>query len=142
MFLKREFEKTPYCDILLSQLVFYFMKSLLLGIGKMSSFDLDTQINVDFIYAGKRKIIVYGAGKHGIKIIDKILQSKNHELVGVIDKNLVTQEVRGYIIQSPDDIKEKEFDLIIIAIVDKGISREVYNLMIQLGIPEEKIRIA
>ena len=142
LFLKKEFEKTPYYDILLPQLDFYFVKSLMYGINYMTGLGLDAQVNVDFIYAGKRKIIVYGAGRHGVKIIDRVLRSKNHELIGVVDKNLVTKEVRGYTIQSLDSIKNEEFDLIIIAIVDKLISKEVYNLMVQLGIPEEKIKIA
>ena len=142
LFLKKEFEKTPYYDILLPQLDFYFVKSLMYGINYMTGLGLDAQVNVDFIYAGKRKIIVYGAGRHGVKIIDRVLRSKNHELIGVVDKNLVTKVVRGYTIQSLDSIKNEEFDLIIIAIVDKLISKEVYNLMVQLGIPEEKIKIA
>lgn len=48
------------------------------------------------MFAGRRRIVVYGAGRHGREIIDKVLESENHELVAVIDKNLVKKDRRAY----------------------------------------------
>ena len=98
-------------------------------------------ISVDFVFVGKKKIAVYGAGKHGRKIIKRIIDSENYELVMVIDRNLSIGEVNGHAIQKIENVKKIEFDRIVIAIIDEKIHKEVYDTLLELGVPKEKIAI-
>lgn len=141
LFLKTEFKKTKFYDILLPQLDFYFVKTMIWGINVAGGLTLDAYITAEPVFAGKRKIIIYGAGKHGQRVMDEFLQSKSHEIVAVIDKNLSLKEIKGYPIRSIKDIMDIEFDLLIIAIVNKATNEAVYKELVSMGISEDKLYI-
>lgn len=141
LFLKTEFSKTKFNDILLPQLDYYFAKNLIFGINSAGGLTLEAHVLAKHIFAGKRKIVIYGAGKHGQRVMDEFLQSKSHEIVAIIDKNLSLKEIKGYPIRSIKDIMDIEFDLLIIAIVNKAINEAVYKKLVSMGISEDKLYI-
>lgn len=141
LFLKNRFKRTMYYDILIPQLDRYFVETLICGINHMAGLTLDAYIHTVFIFEGKKRVVVYGAGRRGKKIINKILESKNYVMVAVIDKNINLKEIRGYRVQNIESIKSMEFDLVVIAIANEKVSRQVYNMFIKLGIPKEKLAI-
>lgn len=141
LFLKTEFAKTKFYDLLLPQLDYYIAKNMIWGINYAGGLTLDAYVTSKSVFAGKRKIVVYGAGKHGQKVIDKILQSKNHELVAIIDKNLALKEIKGYPVRSIKEIMTIEFDVLIIAIINKGIHEGIYKELISMGVSKDKLGI-
>lgn len=141
LFLKNEFKKTAYYNILIHQLDYYVARTLVEGINFRAGLALDAHMSADFVFAGKKKIAVYGAGKHGREIIKQITDSENYELVMVIDRNLSIGEVNGYAIQKIENVKKIEFDRIVITIIDEKIHKEVYDTLLELGVPKEKIAI-
>ncbi len=141
LFLKTEFGKTQFYDILLPQLDYYLAKNMIWGINYAGGLTLDAYVTAKPVFAGKKKIVVYGAGRHGQKVIDKVLESKSHELVAIIDKNSLLKEVKGFPIRSIKDIMTMEFDLLIIAIINKDIHEAVREELISLGVSEDKLCI-
>lgn len=141
LFLKAEFAKTKFYDVLLPQLDYYFVKTMIWGINGAGGLSLDAYITAKPVFAGKKKIVIYGAGKHGQKVIDEFLQSKSHELVGIIDNNLSLKEIKGYPVRSIKDIMTMEFDLLIIAIINKNIHEVVYKELLSMGVSEDKLFI-
>lgn len=85
------------------------------------------------------RLILYGAGGHGIRILKKINYSYNQiEVVAISDKNW-TATGNEYHVVPPDNIPRYEFDYVAIAIIDKMIYKEVKKMLIKMGIPGKKI---
>lgn len=84
------------------------------------------------------KIILYGAGPVGIHLktyIDTVPQIK---LVCWVDRNYKSLGEKLQV-QSPDCIKECEYDYIIISILRKSAVESVYNNLKEMKIPKDKI---
>lgn len=143
VFLKNKFRKTLYFDLLMPQLDYYIARTMIYGINHRAGLGLDAEISAHFILANSKrnKIIVYGAGKYGKKIIDKIITSRKHQLIAIIDQNLEKGEINGYDIQRVDYIKTVEFDVIVIAIEDEIINRKVFKLLRSMDVPANKIEM-
>lgn len=143
LFLKNEFKETLYYNILAPQLDYYFARTIIHGINSRGGLGINAQLNAKFLFAGneKKKIVIYGAGNFGKKLVNIIHQSEKHELVAIIDKNLQGKNLNGYPIHKVENILEMEFDILIIAIEDEIINRNVHDLLISIGISKEKIKM-
>ena len=84
------------------------------------------------------KIVIYGAGKIGKTIYDKLI-SNNIEVVLWVDKNYKNITSEDYPISSIEDINSEKFDQVIIAIKDIAITKEVSNNLIKMGVNSNKI---
>ncbi len=86
------------------------------------------------------KVIVYGAGKIGELIIEKILYSNRLKLLSVIDKNpenkLLGIEVKKFSLEESD---LGDFDYIIIALQDAKLINDIKNELISKGVETTKI---
>jgi glycosyltransferase involved in cell wall biosynthesis len=88
----------------------------------------------------KSKIKIYGAGVVGKSYVWELLQSKYAEIVGWYDKN--AEEISnfaGVCIDNPKKIAEKDSDMILIAIQNENIVKNIRNELIELGINTDKI---
>lgn len=86
-----------------------------------------------------QQIVVYGAGKKGKQIVDILLASVDREIVAWIDKNY--DHIKDTLIQveSIDSVIGKNYDNIIIAVVDKTIQAEIQRDLLDLGVDKERI---
>lgn len=95
----------------------------------------------------KLKIIVFGAGLFGKRFIQT--STDNMEVIAVADnsKALIGGTILGHRIIEPSDIKDLDYDMIVIAIdVDAGdtwvkIYESIYHQLIDLGVPDNKIAL-
>lgn len=84
----------------------------------------------DQIPAGA-KICLYGAGKCGKNVFKRVSQTKYCEIVGWVDKN--HKNIPENMAVEPEAMKDMDFDYILIAIVDREVSREIKEQIIQAG---------
>lgn len=84
------------------------------------------------------KIVIYGAGKFGKRYKDKLDKEAEFNIVAWVDKNYnkFPSELN---VESIDVLKDREFDLILIAILDPYIQQGVQEELIYRGIDFSKI---
>jgi len=85
------------------------------------------------------RILVYGAGGFGRVIRHFISESDIMELSGWADKEAEYYKEKGIDIISPEEIYKKNFDYLVIAILNEKIAEQVKNGLIKSGVREEKI---
>lgn len=91
-------------------------------------------------YPVKAKIALYGAGKIGTDFYNQIQQEKEYELVLWVDRQYEKYKNKGYPVSSPDDVKRKEFDIILIAVLNANVQKEIRAGLISLGVRLEQIQ--
>ena len=111
---------------------------------------LETDYNIfyrhfdDFLYPyssikkGSR-IIVYGAGLTGIRLMESVTGDLKYPVSAWIDQNVRDKEVGGFRPCSPEHIHEVEYDYIAIAIQDADVSQKVKAFLLDMNIEESKI---
>ena len=85
-------------------------------------------------------IIIYGAGKVGKSYVSELTRSKYATIVGWADKK--SKEINAYNnvkVIEPQAIKEKEFDIILIAVLNEEAVSDIKTYLVELGVPEKKI---
>ncbi len=88
-------------------------------------------------FLGKR-VVLYGAGRYGMYCCEKLLG--NAEIVAWVDKDFEYLPWAFCIkIRSVNCLSELEFDAVLIAIQDSKIWQEVKDMLISMGVPDQKI---
>lgn len=91
----------------------------------------------------EEKIILYGAGKFGRKLHERIVSLGTNKIVKWVDSKIATrQETRDSYpdeIESLEGIEKQKYDQIVIAVLDEKVAKTIQKELIQKGIPEEKI---
>lgn len=82
------------------------------------------------------RVILYGAGDMGNDFKRQIWETDYCRLVLVVDRN--SRQIGGAV-QAPEEIRNVEFDYILIAIANKEVVREVKEYLKELQVAEEKI---
>lgn len=139
--MKEAFQKSKYADCLIPQLEHYYVRTLIEGINLRSGLDISNCISVDFPLKSAKRIVVYGNGEHGKKIIEKITKNPNYQLLAVLDKRWEEFSKEQYNVFPIHYVQEIVFDVILLAIVDKKIQCEILHQLRQLGIKTEQIRV-
>ena len=92
----------------------------------------------EYVPKGSR-VIIYGLGKVGKCYIEQIARSQWCDIVGISDQR-VLDGMFSYPFYSLDELPGADsFDYIIIAIEDSNVAGQVYEILFDFGIPEEKI---
>lgn len=92
-----------------------------------------------FISKGK-KLVIYGAGNVGKSYVNELKYTCYVQVVGWADKNYDNiKEYNGINIIAPERIKEKDFDILLIAIQDEEKAKMIMTDLLNIGILEEKI---
>ena len=81
------------------------------------------------------RIIVYGAGTFGNRAIKCLKECKDIRVVAQADKN-----GDGNTIRRPEQLPDMEFDYIFICVLLAGVSEEIKRQLMEMGIPEPKIK--
>ncbi|BBF44125.1 putative glycosyltransferase [Lachnospiraceae bacterium KM106-2] len=137
--LYESFKKSECREILIKQLDFFYIRSVQyhsqkyqMTYGKKRTYLFPFQM-----VPAKSKIILYGAGDIGIQYFMQIKQLGYCNVVSWMDKKIT--RIKGYTVESPDQIGNKSFDYIVIAILNKQIKEEIKKKLVERGIEEEKI---
>lgn len=85
------------------------------------------------------RIIVYGAGKFGNRLVQGLSKTKQYPVVLWVDQNQNCPTVPGYTISSRNDIFSVDYDFVVVAIINTIVAEEVKRSLILDGVPEEKI---
>lgn len=92
------------------------------------------------IFPAGSKIIVYGAGDVGKDFYYQLKMNKHLIVTGWVDRNYIKIRKRYKEVEAPESINEKDYDYIIIAVIDKSISCSIQRGLLKMGIPKEKIK--
>lgn len=140
LFLKETFDRSKYKDIIRNQLELYYCSTIVNALKRMDG-TADSIISVSFPIIDAKRILIYGAGKHGRRIAARIEKSENHKLIGIVDRDYNKIEGCKYVIYSPQSIIDLDYDVLLIAILNDNVSMEVKKQLISMGADEEKIYI-
>lgn len=95
-----------------------------------------------YLFPKNAQILIYGAGKVGMKFIRFLKDYDELKLAGVVDRNKKGQVVGGICISGIEDISALKFDYILIAIEKEDVARQVKGLLQSLGVKEGCIKWA
>ena len=88
---------------------------------------------------GKTKIALYGAGNIGKQYYEQLKQEGLYQVVLWVDENYLDFENEVYDVKSPEMLRELSFDVVVIAIKNKDIVRQVKEKLKNYGINQNKI---
>ncbi|MCM1089524.1 MAG: glycosyltransferase family 2 protein [Muribaculum sp.] len=129
-----------HCDIQMYKRLLFMTTRMLLE----TDYDIFYRHSSDFLYPyssikeGSR-IIVYGAGLTGIRLMQSITKDNRYSVAAWIDMNVRDKEVGGFCPCSPEHINSVNYDYIAIAIQDAAVSRKVKTYLLEMNIAESKI---
>lgn len=112
-----------------AQIEIYIQRAIYMGIDKYMGFEMKAKIpyykcDVTEIPRGSN-IIIYGAGKVGKSYFRQLIKDENYTLRAWVDKEYQTYRNLGYNVESPEVLRQKDFDYIIIALANKKSSDEI-----------------
>ena len=126
------------------QIEVYLQRAIYHGMGKYLGFEEEINLNwyycnLDTIKEGS-KIIIYGAGKVGKSYYSRLVNSSHVKIVGCVDKQFEKYAIRYKWIQSPEIIREREFDYILIAVDNEELAKKLREELVQeYNIKDKKI---
>ncbi len=82
------------------------------------------------------KVILYGAGVVGTSYYRCLESGKYAELVSWVDTNYAHL---GEFVESPDMIVQKEFDYLVISVVEESVAESIRKQLLSMGVDEKKI---
>jgi len=88
---------------------------------------------------GKSRVVLYGAGAVGKTFKEQLNRTKYCAVVLWVDKRFNELRKMGIRVWSPEQIKEIDYDYLVIAIESETAAQSVQKEMIQKGIPKEMI---
>lgn len=90
-------------------------------------------------FRNEKRLAVYAAGKIGKECVRYITQNSQFELAGWYDKNYERLQKEGYLVQSPLELMEADFDILLIAVEEEVLAKAIYDELLLLGLPKEKL---
>lgn len=85
---------------------------------------------------GKKRVVLYGAGRCGKLIFGQLLEEASIEVVCWVDQGY---ERYGRLIKNPEEIRTLEYDCIFVAIESKTVFDSVKQYLISMGVERQKI---
>ena len=86
-----------------------------------------------------KKIIIYGAGGVGYSYYLQLYQFSRCEVVAWVDKNFAKFNYKEGKVEPIDRMDEIDFDLILIAVREESVAKEIKNSLAKSGIDREKL---
>ena len=139
--LKKDFEKSPYRDILMPQLEKWIAMHIKIAPEKMG-FGFS---NINYVIPCKakicnKKIVVYGAGNVGKDYIRQIQKEYLCEDYIWVDKGYALKDnYMGVEVQPIIKMMDYKFDYVIVAVNNEKVMAEIKNDLVGLGIDNKKI---
>lgn len=87
------------------------------------------------------KIVLFGTGMASCRLMSYKLRQE-HEIVAVVDNNRKKwgEDFSGYIIESPDIIMQRQFDIVLVAVINGWM--DVRDQLRSMGVASGSIQIA
>ena len=82
------------------------------------------------------RVVIYGAGKNGIKWMEKLKSSKYCKVIGWVDKYVTNEEVK-----SMDALRKMVFDYVLVSVKNSKLQKEILKELEDRGIEREKLLI-
>ena len=89
-----------------------------------------------------RRVALYGAGKFGQEIYRKTKPRFPERIVLWVDRNYAAYQEANMPVKPIDALKEEEFDVVIIALINGQLCEDIKKSLVLLGIEPGKIRYA
>ena len=86
------------------------------------------------------RIVIYGAGESGRSFYRQLQRQNYLKPVGIVDKRARELNTPDFPVQPVEDLKNMDFDALLIAVINEKAAREIKAMLIQMGIVEAKIR--
>ena len=88
----------------------------------------------------EERVVLYGAGRFGQDLYHRLMEEKEHEVVLWADKKAEDYRKQGFVnIHCISDIKNVEYDQIVIAVMAKELADEIRTELVGYGFNEEQI---
>lgn len=84
-------------------------------------------------------IAIYAAGKMGQELYAKLENRQDKNVIVWVDKNYKFAQEKGLPVYYPEVLLEKEFDEIIVAVLNDQVASEINKKLVVMGIPQKKI---
>lgn len=136
--LQEKFKQIPSVRELLQKQLHYYMWFVLLA---KAYGDLGSEMLL-FPFSKvtvKARIVVYGAGTFGRTVKEFCDRHQDIEVAGWLDQHYMTYRKQGLDVVSPHILKDLEFDVVVIAILNEASAVQIKNEMVKVGIPGDKI---
>ena len=144
---KNLFEAHKERDFLLWQLGCYLMDEVkytvnyrlgLIG-NERSLYEVSYELDPSVFQMNEKNVILYGAGKVGADYHKKFEDCVKFRICGWVDKNYEKYRQNGLDVQPVEDIKNSEYDYILVAVNNEKTFCEIKNELKGLGVIEDKI---
>lgn len=86
------------------------------------------------------RTVIYGAGESGQSFYRQLQRQNYLEPVGIVDKRARELNTPDFPVQPVEDLKNMDFDALLIAVINEKAAREIKATLIKMGIAEKKIR--
>lgn len=138
--IKMYFEKSKYKNILMPQLYMHKLRVYAMYCPEIFDSVSDEFLSVYGGINNKEKIVIYGAGKSGIKAYAYIVKHFKDNIIAWVDKNyeFLSKEF-GVNIQNPQDVDYNIADKVIITVLKADAVMSIKKELIEIGVDESKI---
>lgn len=85
------------------------------------------------------RIVIYGAGGFGKSLYNYIDNTGCVRIAGIVDGKGIQCSTKDFVVQDVKEIKNMEYDYIVIAILNENITRSIADNLIKMGIEQSKI---
>lgn len=103
-------------------------------------YDSDTFVRIpDGRYPDGSKIVIYGAGKFGKAFYYQAKRRMRYQIVSWTDKQYRRYIEEGYSVIPPSHLTDMEFDVVLVAVLERTLKNRIEEELTKLGIPVEKI---
>lgn len=131
-YMKNFFTEYDTAYKLVKQLNWYLLHLIDMGTANVYGIrhSKDSLLMMDSKLHGKR-VVLYGAGRAGRKYYLQILRENTMEIIAWVDKGLTGERIYYREIQSPEVIKEEDFDYVLIGVTDKKMVMEIKKELVE-----------
>lgn len=135
---------TEYWDVLERQIDIYIMDMVMNGARHMYGLKFAPEICHQFLFPFHKvkrdsRIVLYGAGNVGRKYFRQLEHSGYCQIVYWVDKSAEKFKNTEWNILLPAEMKNEDFDYIVICVADKKLAGIIKSDLINLGIDENKL---
>lgn len=86
-----------------------------------------------------KKIVIYGAGEVGHDYYRQLLINSSCQIVDWVDKNFKRYNYKEREVHSINNLKNLEYDLVLIAVKRQHVAEQIMNELISMGIDRDKL---
>lgn len=118
----------------------YFHHYHLLKAGAGATNEGQSYIFPYHLFQEGERTVIYGAGESGQSFYRQLQRQNYLKPVGIVDKRAKELNTPDFPVQPIEDLKNMDFDAILIAVINEKAAKEISESLIKIGILTPKIR--